>query len=90
MAGSAKDGTNLVKKMYQTKRRIRQLTGILGNKKNSQWQRDMKESQISEMKIELRQKQKELKETYKSLHIIRKQKILLEKLKKEETPEDDR
>mgnify|MGYP005817156875 CR=1 FL=1 len=73
--------------MYQTKRRIRQLRGILG-KKNSQWQRDMKASQIFEMKRELQSKEKELKEIYKSLHIIKKQKLLFEKLK-EEREEDD-
>ena len=87
MGGSAKDGTTLVKKMYQIKRRIRQLIGILCTPLR---QVGLKQSQISEMKIELRQKEKELKETYKSLNIIRKQKILLEKLKKEESPEDDR
>ena len=76
----------LIKKMYQTKRRIRQLRGILG-KKNSKWQRDMTHSQISEMKTELGHKEKELKEIYNSLNIIKKQKLLFEKLKEEKENE---
>ena len=79
---------NPIKKMYQTKNRIRQLRGILG-KKNSQWRRDLEESQIAEMKTELGRKEKELKEIYNSLNILKKQKRLFDKLKEEGEREDD-